>query len=290
MSTTTYTPPVNKLLTIGEPESVNPDKWPDYRELGLGPEHIPELIRMAIDPEFRGPEAAEESEEEDPDFWAPLHAIRALGQLHAETAIEPLVNLLGELNDDEWMFEELPLVFGMLGPAAIPALAAYLADTSHEMYSRSYASNGITEIADRYPESREECIAIISKQLENFEENDEELNAFLVTNLLHIKAVETLPLIERAFKADKVDDFIVDLDDVLVGFGLKEREIVDNPFLNLFKNMSASSAEQKETSSPTSEESYLLPPPPARTPSHSSDKIIKFSGKRITKKKGKKKR
>ena len=234
--------------------------------------------------------AGEEYEDEDPDFWAPIHAIRALGQLHAETAIEPLVNLLGELKDDEWMFEELPLVFGMLGPAAIPALSAYLADTSHEMYSRSYASNGIIEIADRYPESREECIAIISKQLENFEENDEELNAFLVTNLLHIKAVETLPLIERAFKADKVDDFIVDLDDVLVGFDLKEREIVDNPFLNFFKNMSTSSAKQNETSSTTPEESYLLPLPPARTPSHSSDKIIKFSGKRIIKKKGKKKR
>jgi hypothetical protein len=31
-----------------------------------GPEHIPELIRMAIDPELRDPEAAEESEEDDP--------------------------------------------------------------------------------------------------------------------------------------------------------------------------------------------------------------------------------
>ena len=290
MDTTIYSSPVDKLLTLGKPESTSRESWPNYLELGLAPEHIPELIRMATDPVFRGPEAAEESEEEDPDFWAPLHAIHALGQLHAETAIEPLVNLLAELNDDEWMFEELPLVFGMLGPAAIPALSAYLADTSHEMYSRSYASNGIIEIAERYPESREECIAIISKQLENFEENDEELNAFLVTNLLQIKAVETLSLIERAYKADKVDDFIVNLDDVLVGFGLKEREIVDNPFLNLFKNMSASSPEQKETSSPTTEESYLLPPPPARTPSYSSDKVIKFSGKRVTKKKGKKKR
>src|SRR5260370_41611772 len=63
-----------------------------------------------------------------------------------------------------------------------------------------------------------------------------------------------------------------------------------HPFLNLFKNISASSPEQQETSSPTTEESYLLPPPPARTPSHSSDKVIKFSGKRITKKKSKKKR
>src|SRR6266702_3440760 len=287
MSTTTYTPPVNKLLTIGEPESVNPDKWPDYMEFGLDPEHIPDLIRMATDRKLRDLEE-EDYEDEDPDYWAPIHAIRALGQLHAETAIEPLVNLLAELKDDEWMFEELPFVYGMFGPAAIPALSAYLADTSHEMYSRTYASNGIIEIADRYPESREECIAIISKQLEDFEENDEELNAFLVTNLLQIKAVETLSLIERAFKADKVDDFIVDLDDVLVGFGLKEREIVESPFLEMFKEISASRAKQKETPSPTPEESYVLPPPPARTPSHSSDKIIKFSGKRITKKKSKK--
>jgi hypothetical protein len=287
MSTTTYTSPVDKLLTLGKPESTSPESWPNYLELGLGPEHIPELIHMATDHKLS---ELEEDEDEDPDYWAPLHAIRALGQLHAESAIEPLVNLLGELNEDEWMLEELPLVFGMLGPAAIPALSAYLADTSHEMYPRSYASNGITEIAGRYPESREECIAIISKQLENFEENNEELNAFLVTNLLQIKAVETLSLIERAFKADKVDDFIVNLDDVLVGFGLKEREIVDNPFLEIFKEISASRAEQKETSSSAPEESYLLPPPPARSPSYSSDKIIKFSGKRVTKKKGKKKR
>src|SRR6266567_6085616 len=214
MDITIYTSPVDKLLTLGKPESTSPESWPNYLELGLGPQHIPELIRMATDPVFRGPEAAEESEEDDPDFWAPLHAIRALGQLHAETAIEPLVNLLAELKDDEWMFEELPFVYGMFGPAAIPALAAYLADSSHEMYSRAYASNGFNEIANRYPESREECIAIISKQLEDFEENDEELNALIISDLLHLKAIETLPLIERAFEADKVDEFIIDLDDV----------------------------------------------------------------------------
>src|SRR5713226_5356329 len=134
MSTSTYISPVDKLVTLVKPESVLPEKWPNYLELGLGPEHIPELIRMAIDPEFRGSEAEEESEEEDPDFWAPLHAIRALGQLHAEAAIEPLVNLLAELKDDEWMLEELPSVYGLIGQAAIPALATYLSDSSHEMY------------------------------------------------------------------------------------------------------------------------------------------------------------
>ncbi len=290
MSTTTYTSPVDRLLSLGKPESVLPEKWPNYLELGLGPENIPELIHMATDPELRGPESEEKSEGEDPDFWAPLHAIRALGQLQAGIAAEPLVNLLAGLKGDEWMLEELPSVFGMIGPVAIPALTAYLADSSNDIYLRAYASNGLLEIADRYPEHREESIATISRQLEAYEENDYEFNAFIIGDLVRLKAVETLPLIERAFKADRVDEFVVDLNYVLEEFGLKEREVVESPFLEMFKEISASRAKQKETPSPTPEESYVLPPPPARTPSHSSDKIIKFSGKRITKKKSKKKR
>jgi HEAT repeat protein len=184
---------------------------------------------MATDRELRDIEG-ELYEDDDPDYWAPLHAIYALGQLHAEEAIEPLVDLLPELFDDEWMLEELAKVFGMLGPAAIPTLEAYLADTSREMYSRSYAANGINEIADMHPESREACIAIISKQLEKFEENDYELNSFLVGDLIQLKAVEILPLIEQAFKAGRVDEFIVGLDDALVAFGLKEREQFPDTF------------------------------------------------------------
>ncbi len=287
MSSTTYTSPVAKLLSLGKPESVLPENWPNYLELGLGPEHIPELIHMATDLELRGPESEEKSEDEDPDFWAPVHAIRALGQLHAEAAAEPLVTLLAELKDDEWMLEELPSVFGMIGPVAIPALTAYLADSSHEMYSRSYASNGLIEIVDRYPERREECIAAISKTLEAFEDNDYELNAFLIGDLTRLKAVETLPLIERAFEADRVDEFIINLDYVLEEFGLKEREVVENPFLEIFKEISASRAMQEEMPTHSQEESHLLPLPPAR---NTTGKIIKFSGKKITKKKSKKRR
>jgi len=285
MNTTTYTSPVDKLLTLGKPESSTPEKWPNYLEFGLGPEHIPELIRMATDPVFRGPEAEKESEEEDPDFWAPLHAIRALGQLHAEAAVEPLINMLPEVINDDWIQEELPQVYVLIGPPAIPALSAFLTDSSNEMYSRGSAAESLEAIGKKYPESRSECISIISKQLEKYEENDYELNAFLIASLSHLKAIETLPLIERAFEADRVDDFVIDLDDVLVSFDLKEREIVESPFLEIFKEISASRAKQKETPSPSPEESYI--PPPART---TTDKIIKFSGKRVTKKKSKKKR
>ena len=51
--TSSYPPPINQLLTYGETEVHEPDKWPNYLELGLGPEHIPDLIRMVADEELR---------------------------------------------------------------------------------------------------------------------------------------------------------------------------------------------------------------------------------------------
>ena len=293
---TTYTSPVDKLLTLGKPESTTPDSWPNYLEIGLGPQHIPELISMATDPVFRSLEAEQESEEEDPDYWAPLYAIRALGQLHAETAVEPLVNLLAVLEDDEWMLEELPSVYGMIGPAAIPALSAYLSDASHDVYSRAYASNGLIDIAKRYPESREECIAAISKQLEAFEENDYELNAFIIGDLTGINAVETLPLIERAFKADRVDEFVINLDYVLEEFGLKEREEIPDSFTfgNFFENLErrGSPISPDQIQIVSSDIPDTTPQIQKARPSTyaATSNVIKFSGKRVTKKKGKKKR
>ncbi len=45
----TYAPPVDQLLTYGEAHLVSPDEWPNYLELGFGPERIPDLTRMATD-------------------------------------------------------------------------------------------------------------------------------------------------------------------------------------------------------------------------------------------------
>src|SRR6266487_7140549 len=90
-----YQPPVERLLTYGESERITPDEWPDYRELGMGPEQIPALIRMATDEELNL--AAAESTE----VWAPLHAWRALGQLRAVEAVEPLLELFERLEEDD---------------------------------------------------------------------------------------------------------------------------------------------------------------------------------------------
>jgi len=239
---------------------------------------------MATDHEIRGIEP-KEGEEEEPEFWAPIHAVRALGQLHAEAAIEPLIQLLTVQVHDEWMQEELRFVFGLIGPAAIPALAAYLADTSHELYPRGYAAHGLEEIGNWHPESRSEVIAALSKQLESFEENDYELNGFLISGLSRLKAVEALPLIERAFAADRVDEFVIGLDDVLVELGLKEREEIQiqDPLAQLFERRGTPLRPDQITIVPP--DTSQIRPSTQKT----TGKPIKFSGKRITKKRRKKK-
>jgi hypothetical protein len=65
---TRYQPPVERLLTYGESEPITPDDWSDYRTLGIGPEHIPELIQMATDAHLN------EADAESTAAWAPLHA------------------------------------------------------------------------------------------------------------------------------------------------------------------------------------------------------------------------
>ena len=155
MGINSYTPPVDQLLTYGDAHQHggHPQDWPQYLELGIGSEQIPDLIRMATDEELRW------ADSESLEVWAPIHAWRTLGTLHAEAAIEPLLPLLKDIdeNDDDWVQEELPEVYGRIGPAAIPALAAYMADTTHHLWARVAVVDSLEKIAKMHPESRDEC-------------------------------------------------------------------------------------------------------------------------------------
>ncbi|GAC1644113.1 MAG: hypothetical protein NVS4B12_08950 [Ktedonobacteraceae bacterium] len=218
---TGYRPPVESLLTYGESDRITADAWPDYRELGIGPEQIPELIQMATD------EVLNVADVDSSEVWAPLHAWRALGQLRAVEAVEPLLELFDGLEEDDWIHEELPVVFSLIGPAALPPLAAYLADLSHTDSSRISTSSSIEKIGKRWPGARAEALAILEEQLERFEENEPDVNAFLVEALVELGAKEAAPLIERAFAEGYVDPMVMgDWEDVQVELGLKSAEEV----------------------------------------------------------------
>lgn len=221
-----YSPPVDQLLALGDIRGQ--EEWLDYPRLGLTDKDIPELIRLATDQELHWGEA------ENKVVWAAIHAWRALGQLRAEAAVQPLLDLIEphiEIGDD-WVFEEMPDVFGMIGPSTLPVLEAYIAKKHKVEGAASCVAEGIEQIAKRFPEARDLCVAAIIRRLERFQTNDEFLNAILIDGLTELRATEALTLIERAFKADKVDEFVRgDWEDIQIEFGLKEkRDTPARPF------------------------------------------------------------
>ena len=218
-----YSAPVDKLLTLGAVQQWETKSWLDYKSLGFEPEHIPGLLRLATDTALNNADLIDERN----DVWGPIHAWRVLGQLQAIQTIEPLINLREQAIDDGLLIDELPEVFGVMGPGALPTLIAYSADTSHNGSLRVTAIRGIETIGRFWPEARTECVGIIMHQLELFEENDKTYNAYLISSLIDLHATEALPLIERAFAARRVDRGLFgDWDDVQVEFDLKPREEV----------------------------------------------------------------
>ena len=168
-----YPPPLDRLFQMGEVEWGV--EWqgddPDYvGDLGLDGSHVPALIEIAQ------LQAELDDLPDDDSGWAPVHAWRALAQLRAVEAVEPLLTLQTTLADtaDEQHMYDFPVVFGMIGPPAIPALAAYLHNSENPKFARITAADGLCNVGLRYPAARGEALAPLAGQLAGFEENDDE--------------------------------------------------------------------------------------------------------------------
>jgi hypothetical protein len=254
-----YDDPVAQLLTLGDPRGEA--GWPEYTALGLTDEDVPALIRMALDEDLnhRGPESDE--------VWAPLHAWRALGQLRAMEAAEPLLALFDELDNggDDWITLELPKVYSMLGPDTIPILREHLADTDRGPWSRAGAVDSLVHIAQQYPDVRDEVIAILSAQLEHFEEQHRRFNASIAAGLAYnLRAVEAAPVLERAYAADAVDLMMQgDWEDVQIHLGLLDERRTPQPDYTSIEMPEYAKALEALKPHP---ERLLIPSKPEQTP------------------------
>ncbi len=198
-----YQPPVDRLLTLGDARN-SASEWSNYLAFGLTPEHIPELVRMALDQQLNTARA------DTLEVWAPIHAMRALGQLHAAAAVEPLIPLLDDTEVDDSLFEELPDVFGEIGPAAIPALSLYLRDRADKSFPRVIATaEALGQIAQKNPEHRQTVVDVLTEQLARPDQDDGGINGFLIDKLIDLKAKESAAAIKAAFYARRVDPTIV---------------------------------------------------------------------------------
>lgn len=241
-----YPFPVAELLTLGKPE-MKAD-WTDYLKLGFSQDHISDLCRMVVDWELLWDDSDDEL------FWAPVHAWRILGVLQTGEATEPLISLLGfnDQYDSDWIGEEVPEVFGMIGPNAIPHLTKFLSEGDDKLWGRVSAAHSLEVIGNKYYHAKLECIDALTEQLKDFYDNHETLNGLLISYLLDLKGAGALPVIEEAYKAGMVDLTVCgDWEDVQVEFGLLKKRITPKSHhllsdSGLFPPMPAASTKNKE--------------------------------------------
>lgn len=222
----TYGPPVDRLLTLGGTiETMDRQPWPDYpARFGLSAEHIPDLLRMLADPVLL--DLDYKLAEDDPRVWTLIHAWRALGQLRAEAAVEPLLGLMITLEDWDWVIEEVPEVLGLIGPAALAPVTAALARTAPTGFPAISYAGALKAIVDQHPDTRDAVVAALVAQLDLYPRNDEGLNGFLIVHLADLKVVEVAALIEQAFASGRVDEMVMgDWEDAQVALGLLDKRI-----------------------------------------------------------------
>lgn len=218
MNTNHYTEPVSSLLTYGSARNIN--DWSVYLELGLTEKHIPELIKMVGDEELN------QADGDKSEFWAPIHAWRTLGVLRATEAVPAMIDQLYQVDEyhNDWVAEDMPLAFAMIGEPAIQELAQYAGNTSRTLFARAAAAFSLSHIGKAHPETRKLCIAGIEKALADYRQNDPDLNGSLVARLIDLKATEAYSTIQQAYQNDSVDLMVCgDLEDVEILLGLREK-------------------------------------------------------------------
>jgi hypothetical protein len=135
-----------------------------------------------------------------------MHAWRRLGQLATVEAAEPLTRIFEIL--DPVTAHELPAVYSMIGPAALPALKAFLSDSLHFPFARGIAVACIERIAQDYSHLiHDACETILVQQLESYEENPAPLNSMLIRYLLRMET-SAADLIRVVYDSGRVLDTI----------------------------------------------------------------------------------
>jgi hypothetical protein len=212
--------PIARVLELGECQLRRDEsKWRDYPALGLTEAHIPELIELAT---YEGTAETSPRDEWEVKSWAQVHAWRALGQLKAAAAVQPLVDLLLRTNEehgDEWIESEVPIALGMIGRAALLPLINLLLRESAGHFPRLCAADSLHCLAGRHPGLRLSVIHSLARQIERFETYEAELNAFVAVFLMDLDEEQsTRSVIVEGLRRESINrDIIEDLLGIVPG-------------------------------------------------------------------------
>ena len=207
-----YPEPLAGLLRLG------PDAQPDYRSWAERLRScVPDLIRMVLDVDLNTREAA------DPALWAPVHAMEVLIGLAPLQAAAPLLACLGDV--EGWEDDRVRRLYAAIGPAAQPTLEMCLADARYDVSARGRASNALVAIAEAHPAARQGVIDLLTAFLDrptaDKDADEETVTGFVISDLGELGAASAYDAIRRAFKQNRVDPQIIDLESIERDFGMR---------------------------------------------------------------------
>jgi len=218
---------VTQLLSLGGGDVPRGD-WIDYRAIGLTEADVPALVALMTDHRLNvSPEPNE--------HWAPVHAWRALAQLSAVEAIQPLIDLRIELNNDYWLGNEFSRVMAAIGPRALMPLTAMLRRDDLDPFIRGAMAEAIAEIGQTHMEVATPAADMLAEQLERFAGQAAILNSLIIGSLIDLSAVRHADLIRRAMEEGPIDlRHQGDWEDVQIELGLLTERITPPPQMSPF--------------------------------------------------------
>jgi hypothetical protein len=201
------------LLELGVAEKVK-----QLRREGMRPSEqlARSLIRAgvaAIDPLLALATDINLLHQEAPESFAPIHALRLLGELGSTEIIEPLLRQLPvslEYEDEElpqmWA-NEASQIIGHLGAPAVEPLWRIADDPSWNIAGRSGALTALGYVTAVAPETRDEIIATIRERMER--SDDKILTSHLAIALANLGVSDLYPELIAMYRAGKLDQEIL---------------------------------------------------------------------------------
>ena len=151
--------------------------------------------------------------QEAPECFAPIHALRLLGELGAVEIIEPLLRQFPvslEYDEEElpqmWV-QEVAQIIGHLGAPAIEPLWRIADDEGWNIAARSGALTALGYVTAMAPETHDAIIAGIRERIER--SDDQLLASHLAIALANLGASDLYPELMAMYRAGKLDQEIL---------------------------------------------------------------------------------
>ena len=197
-----YQDPVVKLINLQEKTRWDDEQWLDYvNQCGLSTADLPELSRLISDDAL--------VDDDGMPIFCEIHVLRASVQIDPEAGIKLYIDQLTEFPEDDFLHEEIDGISRNAGVIAIEPFTKMLTDPYQDERLRVTFANGLEEVGKTHLESRDACVKSLTRQLQNYHVQDGNyLNSVLVSNLIELKAVEAVDLIEEVFTNRELDEWI----------------------------------------------------------------------------------